>query len=61
VAIGLVGTGSYVTGGGATSGGRRGTVSRTAGGGDREFCCLLWDVEAQSHSREPITKGKEEY
>lgn len=49
VAIGLLGTSSGTGPQQANAGNRRGgTGMRT--GGDREFCCFLWDIEAQSSS-----------
>ena len=47
VAIGLVGIGGATSGAG---GGRRGGP-RPVGGGDKDFCCLLWDVEGQPSSK----------
>lgn len=53
VAIGLLGTGNI----GPQQGPRRGG-SALRGGGDREFCCFLWDVEAAAGKRNaaPISK-----
>ena len=56
VAIGLVGIGGLTTGPGGV---RRGNT-RPGGGGDKDFCCLLWDVESQQSSKgatvAPISK-----
>jgi WD40 repeat protein len=55
VAIGLLGSGSAPAPGGSAN------VRRNPGvraGGDREFCCFIWDIEAQSSKRtaQPMTK-----
>lgn len=55
VAIGLLGSGSAPAPGGSAN------VRRNPGaraGGDREFCCFVWDIEAQSSKRtaQPMTK-----
>ena len=47
VAIGLVGIGGPTTGPGGV---RRGNT-RPGGSGDKDFCCLLWDVESQQSSK----------
>lgn len=54
IAIGLLGTGSNP---GPQQGPRRGGAAMR-GGGDREFCCFLWDVEAAAGKRNasPVTK-----
>jgi WD40 repeat protein len=57
VAIGLLGS-SSASGPQQGSGPRRGTNIRA--GGDREFCCFLWDIEAQQSANKrnalPVSK-----
>jgi len=53
VAIGLLGTGNP----GPQQGPRRGG-SALRGGGDREFCCFLWDVEASAGKKNPSPISK---
>jgi WD40 repeat protein len=53
VAIGLLGTGNP----GPQQGPRRGG-STLRGGGDREFCCFVWDVEASAGKKNAVPISK---
>lgn len=59
VAIGLLGSGNQGPQQGALPR-RGGSAIRGSGGGDREFCCFLWDIEAQQSAAKrnaaPISK-----
>lgn len=59
VAIGLLGSGTPGPQQGAMPR-RGGSAIRGGGGGDREFCCFLWDIEAQQSAAKrnaaPISK-----
>jgi hypothetical protein len=57
VAIGLLGSGAAGPQQGGTLPRRGGPTIRGGGGGDREFCCFLWDIEAQHQQQhQSVTK-----